>query len=270
MTGWNSPTRPITAKNRAPCPLGWSATGGRVRCAGRLARPHLGGDWYVLGFDGRKFPAAIQALAVARAARSALLAHGEQPSPEILSGHQPQSGGSGPTPPTKRTHLAVVPLLNAGNAHSDGTIFGIAFVLPADCSPKERHVGRAGTACVGRGRRVRRIQAGCFRAGKAGHASPVPSCRNSAWTAAASLSLTGSPLLTSRRKTTTRDYWCRPARRWLTVTPIALDRFPGNLRSTQPEARDRAAAEAAAGIVQACVNAGLAADPSDVKRSPSG
>jgi CRISPR-associated protein Csb2 len=71
--------------------------------------------------------------------------------------------------------------------------------------------------------------------------------------------------LTSRRKTTTRNYWCRPARRWLTVTPIALDRFPGNLRGARKETRDRAEAEAAAGIVQACINAGLAAEPSDVK-----
>ena len=79
-------------------------------------QPRLGGDWYVLGFNGRRFPTATQALAVARAARNALLAHGEQPSPEILSGHQQQQISAGPTPPTKRTHLAVAPLLNAGNA----------------------------------------------------------------------------------------------------------------------------------------------------------
>src|SRR6202034_3031312 len=72
----------------------------------QASAPHLGGDWYVLGFDGPKFPAATQALAVARAARNALLAHGEQPAPEIVSGHQPRCSDSGPTPPTKRTHLA--------------------------------------------------------------------------------------------------------------------------------------------------------------------
>lgn len=232
----------------------------RVRKQARV--PHLGGDWYVLGFNGRAFPAATQALAVARAARNALLAHGEQPSPEILSGHQP--GGNGSTPPTRRTHLAVVPLLNAGNPHSDGTVFGIAFILPADCSPQERHsveqalrgwaaadefgefwlVLPAGNA--DRPLRYHLQELGVDRSGE-----PEPD-----WL---------SPL-TSRRKTTTRDYWCRAARRWLTVTPIALDRFPGNLRGTQPETRDRAVAEAAAGIVQACVNAGLAAAPSDVRR----
>jgi CRISPR-associated protein Csb2 len=230
----------------------------------QVRTPHLGGDWYILGFDGRKFPAAIQALTVARAARNALLAHGEQPSPEILSGHQPQTGGSGPTPPTKRTHLAVVPLLNAGNPHSDGAIFGIAFVLPADCSPQERQsVEQALSAWAAadefgeftltlsavsgdRPLQYHLQELGVDRGG-----DPEPD-----WL---------TPL-TSRRKTTTRDYWCRPARHWLTVTPIALDRFPGNLRSTQPETRDRAGAEAAAGIVQACVNAGLAGDPSDVSK----
>jgi len=72
--------------------------------------------------------------------------------------------------------------------------------------------------------------------------------------------------LTARRKTTTRDYWCRPARRWLTVTPIALDRFPGNLRSREL-ARDRAEAEAAASVARACVFAGLADSPGQVRVS---
>lgn len=234
-----------------------------ARRKGRPARaPHLGGDWYVLGFNGPKFPAAIQSLAVARAARRALLSHGEQPAAEIISGHQP--GGRGATPPTSRTHLAVVPLLNAGNAHSDGSIMGIAFILPGDCSPQERQsVEQAlrGWAEAGRpGEFLLTLPAGganeapCYPLQELGvdrSGGPEPG-----WLAP----------LTSRRKTTTREYWCRPARRWLTVTPIALDRFPGNLRSTQPETRDRAVAEAAAGIVQACVNAGLAAGPPDVRR----
>jgi CRISPR-associated protein Csb2 len=231
----------------------------------RQARPpYLGGDWYILGFNGPNFPTATQALAVARAARNALLAHGEQPAPETLSGHQQQPGGSGTTPPTKRTHLAVVPLLNAGNARSDGTIFGIAFILPADCSPHDRHS-------------VEQALGGWAAAGESGDFRLVLPAGNADMPSRYLLQelgvdRSGGPApdwltpLTSRRKTTTRDYWCRPARRWLTVTPIALDRFPGNLRSTQQETRDRAVAEAAAGIVQACVNAGLATDPADVTK----
>lgn len=227
----------------------------------RARTPHLGGDWYVLGFDGPKFPTATQALAVARAARHALLAHGEQPPAEILSGHRP---GGGRTPPTTRTHLAVVPLLNAGNAHSDGTIFGIAFVLPGDCSVPERYS-------------VERALRGWAAAGKRGTfelAFPAPgsSAPDRYLLQELGVDRSGTPEpdwlapLTSRRATTTRGYWCRPARRWLTVTPVALDRFPGNLRSTRQDTRDQAEAEATAGIVQACVNAGLAVGPSDIAK----
>ncbi|MGH3280370.1 MAG: type I-G CRISPR-associated protein Csb2 [Trebonia sp.] len=236
---------------------------GHVRRQARV--PHLGGDWYVLGFDGPRFPAVTQALAVAKAARGALLTHGEQPAPEIISGHQERPpGDSGPTPPARRTHLAVVPLLNAGNAHSDGTIFGIAFILPDGCSPQDRHAvehALRGWAAADESAEFRLVL-------PAGDAGQPPRHRLQEL----GVDRGGEPEqdwvtpLTSRRKTTTRDYWCRPARRWLTVTPIALDRFPGNLRSTQQETRDRADAEAAAGIVQACVHAGLAAEPSDITR----
>ena len=223
--------------------------------------PHLGGDWYILGFNGPRFPAATQALAVARAARHALLARGEQPPAEMVSGHQP---GNGSTPPTSRTHLAVVPLLNAGNAHSDGSIFGVAFILPVDCSPQERQsVERALRGWA------EADQSGQFKLVlPAGDADQPPRY----FLQELGVDRSGGPEpdwlapLTSRRRTTTRNYWCRPAKRWLTVTPIALDRFPGNLRSTQPETSDRAMAEAATGIVQACVNAGLVVGPSDVSR----
>jgi CRISPR-associated protein Csb2 len=48
------------------------------------------------------------------------------------------------------------------------------------------------------------------------------------------------------------------------VTPIALDRFPGNLRSRQPLTREQAEAEASAAIAKACVHAGLADRAGDV------
>ncbi len=237
----------------------------KIRLKARV--PLLGGDWYVLGFTQRKFPSATQALLVSRATRNALLAHGDQPSPEILSGHQRQLGADGPTPPLGRSHLAVVPLLNVGNPHSDGAIFGIALVLPADCPGEDREAVeralRAWAAAGGpdelelllpagsSGRSVRYTleDLGVDRSG----VSTGPAWLNTA--------------LASRRKTTMREYWCRPAQRWLTVTPIALDRFPGNLRSPKPEARDRAEAEAAAAVARACVFAGLADKPEDVKVS---
>ena len=62
-----------------------------------------------------------------------------------------------------------------------------------------------------------------------------------------------------------RDYWCRLARRWVTVTPIALDRFPGNLRSREPRARERAETEAVASVARACAFAGLVERPEQVQ-----
>jgi CRISPR-associated protein Csb2 len=225
--------------------------------------PHLGGDWYVLGItreNNQPLPSAIQALTVTRAVRGAVLKHGEQPPAEIISGHKHVAGVSGPTPPLDRTHMAVIPLLNAGNRHSDGTIFGVGLVLPRDCGDDDRNsVEKALLAWDNAGFRLqlpgtggshhcpfRLEDLGVDRSG--GEHEPE-------W-------LVGT--LARRRRTTRREYWCRPSRRWLTVTPVALDRFPGNLRSRQPETRDRAQAEAEAAIARACVLAGLADDPGEV------
>ena len=220
--------------------------------------PLLGGDWYVLGISGRRLPSATQALAIARATRSSLLAHGDQPSPEILSGHQRPCGG-GPTPPLDRPHLAVVPLLNAGNPYSDGAVSGIALVLPTECPGHDKKAVE---------RAVRSWSAAGFElllpAFPGGQPVRLTLQDLGADRADGSQGWLDTAL-TARRKTTTRDYWCRPARRWLTVTPIALDRFPGNLRSRDLAARDRAEAEAAASVARACVFAGLADSPGQVR-----
>lgn len=227
-------------------------------------RPRLGGDWYVLGFTDGKFPTATQALAVARATRNALLAHGDQPSPEILSGHQRQPGVTGPTRPLERPHMAVVPLLNAGNPHSDGTIYGIALVLPHDCPAEDRQAVeralRAWVAADEHGEFTLTLPAGSSRRAFRYKLADLGVERGKAGSEPEWL----STALTNRRKTTTRGYWCRPAARWLTVTPIALDRFPGNLRTPKPEAGNRATAEAAAVVARACVHAGLVDRPEDV------
>ncbi len=222
--------------------------------------PLLGGDWYVLGIPRRlRPPAATQALAIARAARNSLLAHSDQPAPEILSGHQRSAGTGGPTPPLDRPHLAVAPLLNAGSPYSDGAVFGVALIVPAACSEDERHAvenaiqswSAAGFELLlsarsdGQPLRLTLEDLGIDRADS-----------EDGWL---------DPAIAARRKTTMRYYWCRPARRWLTVTPIALDRFPGNLRSREPRARERAEDEAAASVARACVFAGLTDRPEHVR-----
>jgi CRISPR-associated protein Csb2 len=225
----------------------------------RPAAPLLGGDWYVLGVAGRP-PSAVWALAIARAARDALMKHGDQPSPEFISGHQRSAvEGERRTPPVERPHLACVPLLSAGHRYSDGAILGIALILPAaeHCSDADRNA----------------IERAVRAWSEAGFQLNVSAGRDSSPTRlvladyGVERSDPGRPTwldttLTERRRTTTRQYWCRTARRWLTVTPIALDRFPGNLRSRQPGTRDRAAAEARTSIARACAFSGLIREPS--------
>jgi CRISPR-associated protein Csb2 len=229
-------------------------------------RPLLGGDWYVLGFAssadsaGRQFPFAYQALAVTRAVRGALLSHSEQPPPEIITGHERAAGGAGPTPPLARTHLAIAPLMNVGHRHSDGTIFGVTLILPAEATPEDRNaVESALSAWALDGFELTlsgEAPAGTVRFGLEGlGVDRAVEEREPAWLTAG---------IAGARKTMRRDYWCRPARRWLSVTPIALDRFPGNLRSPRSDTRERAEIEAEAGIAQACVNAGLVRRPEDV------
>jgi CRISPR-associated protein Csb2 len=225
----------------------------------RLVRsPLLGGDWYVLGITGSRLPSAVQTLAITRALRASLLAHGRQPPPEVLSGHRGTAGKES-TPPLDRPHLAVVPLLNAGNPYSDGAMHGVALVLPSECSDDDRaaleQALRSWSAAgfdllLSRGAnnhsvRLRLEDLGIERSERA-----------SAW-------LEGS--LAVRRRTTRRDYWCRESRRWLTVTPVSLDRFPGNLSSAKPGLRDRAEAEAVESVALACVYAGIADRPEEVQ-----
>jgi CRISPR-associated protein Csb2 len=60
--------------------------------------------------------------------------------------------------------------------------------------------------------------------------------------------------------------WCRPSVKFITATPIALDRNPGNLRSNLHRAAHKAAAEAEDSIAKACERIGLPR-PSDVSVS---
>jgi CRISPR-associated protein Csb2 len=221
------------------------------------AMPLLGGDWYVLGFARSKFPYAFQALEVTRAARNALLSHSEQPPPEILSGHERQVNGNGPTPPLNRTHLAIAPLMNVGHPHGDGTIFGLALILPQDATAGERAAVEAALSAWAVDDDYKLALSGgnaLYKLDGLG-IDRVTEERQPEWLTAG---------LSGQRKTVRRDYWCHPQRRWLSVTPIALDRFPGNLRSRQTETRERAEEEAARVIAQACVNAGLTEQAGDV------
>lgn len=217
-------------------------------------KPLLGGTWYVLSLEGVRLPAAAASLAVARAVRNSVIAHAEQPVPPLLSGHRQTDGaGTARTAPLGGPHLAVVPLLNAGHRHSDGSLSGIALILPSEVTSLD-------VAALERAL-VSWSSAGFELLLPGGIRLTVADVRKEHEESAEGWL---DQAMSRRRQTASRSYWCRPAKRWLTVTPIALDRFPGDLRSAQPAERVRAEAAAKVTVARACVYAGLAADTDEV------
>lgn len=167
-------------------------------------------DWIVLRrIDGDLLPLRA-AFALARAVRGAILRHGQQPPIEVISGHL--SDGA----PSPRDHLAVVPLPFVGRAHADGSLKGVALILPQDATEEERDA-------------VSRAVAGWEEDARQGdHAEsehpPLPARMGR--DGKVMLELADENLALTLRA----ERWCRPSRTWASVTPIALDRNPGELR----------------------------------------
>lgn len=205
-------------------------------------RSILSGDWFVLVPKETSRLPGHRSLRIARAVRETLVHHADQPVAEVLSGHQ-AGLVSQVTPPSIQAHLAVLPLPFVG-AHGDGTVMGIALLLPVDTSSTERRaVLRAVGTWEGAGFELRMGQLG------------APTLRRTE--------------LTEPGKTISRGRWDSPSRTWLSVTPMALDRHPGELWSARPELRDRATAEAAESVRLACRRVGLP-EPVDVGFSRDG
>jgi len=172
---------------------------------------------------GGEAPGLIAFAHVAKAARDALLAFTRNPAPEVLSGH----GADGN--PSTRPHLAVVPLADVGWMHSTGRLLGFAFVLPRvlerDRAASDR---QAALEAMVRFARSREPEPAGLRLGRLG-----------LWLVAR----TGLGALRSLDP----SRYVGPARRWATVTPLMLDRYPKD--------RDDENAEAVVG--QSCENLGL-------------
>lgn len=108
---------------------------------------------------------------------------------------------------TDRPHAAYLALGDVGHPGATGTIRGIALALPADVSPDER------TRCLDAFAAVGPLR--------------LPDGR---WSLVIDDELDGLFTLAPER-------WTRPFRRWTTVTPIVLDRFPRRGRTVEDELR---------------------------------
>ncbi len=193
-------------------------------------------DWLVLRRVGGPRLRSTRAVDVAKAVRGALMACGEDPVPPLLSGHSAQGK------PLTQPHLAILPLPFVGHKHADGTILGVVLVFPRKVDPAEH---RAVLRAMGSWEETYRLEDEeapivQVQLGRAG----VLELERIAWGEA--------PLNTLRAGT-----WSHAARTWVTVTPVALDRNPGNLRSRDHITAEAAYTKAETSLAEACTRIGL-------------
>jgi len=192
-------------------------------------------DWLVFRrTDGPVLPIVATA-GLASTFRRALMSHADEPIPEFITGHR-DSGG-----PSERDHMAVVPLSFVGRQHATGAIIGLALLLPRRASDGERAaLYRAVANWEGKARQDDEDTPGLsIHLGSAG----TMTVERVEW---------GTTPRTLRP-----GAWCKPARVWLSVTPVALDRNPGDLRSRDATKLGRALSEATESLAGACQRIGL-------------
>jgi CRISPR-associated protein Csb2 len=201
-------------------------------------------EWIIFERVGGARPLSSRTTDLSRALRGALIEqHGARTLPDWLSGHR--EDGS----PTDHPHVAFIPLPFVGHEHADASVQGCAIVMPCGLGPTERESLLRLIAAWERDRAV--DSDGTMELARA----TLPPVRFRRVELSAKLSVN------PRR-------WCRPARRFLTATPIALDRNPGNLRSNQQGAAHKASIQAQQLIADGCERIGLPR-PSSVEVSLS-
>jgi CRISPR-associated protein Csb2 len=203
-------------------------------------------DWLILRRSAGIGLPATATVGLARMVRKVILSVADEPIPEVVSGHRSDRT------PSEQPHLAVVPLPFVGHARADGALMGVALVLPRTVSAADR---RALFRAVEKWENAHREGTD--------EAPPLPVNFGSA----------GSLILqrlddAPAPRALEPDTWCRPARRWLSATPVALDKNPGELRARDPRQLAQAIAEAEETVRLACERIGLPR-PVDVVILPS-
>ena len=198
------------------------------RVSAPIGHPVLG-EWLALGFvqpDVRQLPPLARVEDVTRAVRGAMLRHALDPPPALLSGHS--ADGSR----LERPHTAFLALPDLRASATHARIAGVAIGLPRDVDPESHQAILLAAAHWERsGLRLLLGRLGALRLARADHSEPE------------------SPL-----DPTT---WTRPARRWASVTPVALPKNPGDLTARDPIIAARATARAQQIVADACAQVGL-------------
>lgn len=163
-------------------------------------------------------------LALTEALRGAVMQAVPQPPPEWVSGHRADGTRS------EQDHLAFVPLPHVGHEHADGHLLGVALAVPRHISQAE--VARCLAALLAPDEmdkpRLTRLTMG-----RIGEWEVAPEDREQPPTALNAYT------------------WTHPAKRWATITPIVLDRYPKAKDETEAEQ------EAQTAVIAACLRIGL-------------
>jgi CRISPR-associated protein Csb2 len=183
-------------------------------------------DWVLFERVSGARPVASRATDLARALRGALIeVHGDQALPSTLSGHTANG-------PTQQPHVAFVPLPFVGHEHADGALMGCALVLPRELPKNDRELL---LRLIAKWEKERANEHGNLTL--AGGTLPPFHVRR--------VDVSAKAALDPAR-------WSRSSTRFITATPIALDKNPGNLRSNQDDTARKAALEAQQSISDAC------------------
>lgn len=184
-------------------------------------------DWILFERVGGARILSSKGVELGRALRGALIeTHGEATLPSTLSGHATDGGIA------KAPHAAFVALPFVGREHADASVQGIAIVLPRGLDDEHRaHLMRL----VARWEQMRGEDDNIVTL--AGGSLPPVKLRR--------INVPGKSSLKP-------GLWSRGSRRFVSATPIALDRYPGNLRSNVERAAHLAAVKAQGSIADAC------------------
>ncbi len=196
--------------------------------------PNTAGEWTVFDFahNSRYFPS-TRVVDLAAAMRGAVLNYADDPIPEELSGHRPDGK------PTHAPHVAFLPLPHIGSSYADGRLLGLALSMPWSLGEDVR---RAVFRAIGRWEQELAPKV------------PYPLRLNLGSQGVVHMSrMQRSAELVALRPRT----WNRPSHRWISATPIALPRHPGNLSRAPAVARAMAWKKVETAVATACVHVGL-------------
>lgn len=183
---------------------------------------------------------------LARRVRDVLLKYVDRANgavPESVSGHT-TTGARSQSP-----HLAVVPLAYVGARHADGKLRGVALIPPRGMTNADRVALLRG---IGQWELDARERAETRAHNEDLDIPDVPVFMGRAGVAYLSR-LNHAPNLLTLKPVR----WSGPARTWHSVTPVALDRNPGDLHSRDVHTLARAVERAEASVRRACQRIGL-------------